>query len=177
MPNMILETYISERVQDNDFKSRLQALSIAEASMLEKLVDILSPSANMLKGLLAVADEIAIRDKQSLQMILEDQKVSMILGNEKLNRKEKAQQIRRALEQLRFPEFSKIRAEIDSLVIGLRNDYKVHLELPENLEGDRLSFVCKFRNPEELLVSAERQAALGKDPRLARIFGLMRGEI
>lgn len=168
----MLEEFIQSRHLDADFAARLRSYP---PGLLDELLASLQPSGNALRSLLQLLEEISRRDRLSLASLLEQEQLQAVLLREELNRKDRLRLYREVLEQLRYPELSRIRQELAGAVSELQRDCKLFPQLPKDLEGDTLEVTFSFRTPEELELIGQRCSAAAKHPALERVFRLLCG--
>lgn len=170
---MQLEQYIESRQLSEEFSTRLLQYPRVE---IEQLCSTLQPSANALKGLLQLVDEISKRDSTNPRTIFTAADLQQVLGQEQIPRKEKGKKYRQVLELRRYPEVAKIRKTLDDNCKQLAADCNLRLQLPKDLEGDSLSVSFSVRSPEDLLRYAKRLEAAAAHTATEKIFSVLRGE-
>jgi hypothetical protein len=173
---MEIKDYIAAKHVSGKLLSRLQALSGDDAGAVAALVEAINPSANALRGLLQLADEICLRDGVKMQQVLTVASIKAVLENDKLSRKEKQKEIRFELETVRYPVLSALRRELTQAQAELVRDTGIRLEAPVNLEGEMLFVSLSARSADEFGRLAEKLQSLALHPATKRIFELLRGE-
>ncbi len=109
----------------------------------------LRPGANRMKEIAENLLEISKRDDISVKSVLEKKEIKKIILS-KTGRKQKAEQVRKFIKTLRYPQFAEREQRINSKILSLKLPKNVKLKYPENFEGDHLCFEIKFRKPAEL---------------------------
>ena len=175
MIDQTIQSFISERYVTGVFRERLETLSTSDSSAVAQLVSQLQPSANFLRDVLDLAEEISARDGKAPHDILSEPGVREIILGE-LGRKDKQKRIRQYLESRRFPMRSKIAARLNMLQRVIQKNAGVRVEFPEDLEGDQLTCAISFRSADELSRVAEQLAGLKDATELKEMFSLLRGE-
>jgi hypothetical protein len=172
-----IERYIEERHLETSFGGLLRSFDLQTVDLICKLIRQLAPSGNALKGLIGLADEIALRDGKSLKDIFSDEELLEILGTEILGRKDKLARIRDYLELIRYPERSELEGKVARLTRELKAEFNLKLILPDELEGDAIEIKVSSRGPEELRGIAERITELSKSTKLRELFSILKGEL
>ncbi len=172
---MDFANYIQEKRVSGELLEILKTLNPADSTAVALLIQELSPSANTLRGLLQMAQEIAGRDAKSLSEILGDSKLLAVLEHEKISRKDKQKKVRLALEAMRYPEVQHVRQLVAGAQKELLDKFGLRAELPSNLEGDEIVFSVLVREPEELAAWAEKLRQMAGHPALKELFDLLKG--
>ena len=171
----VIGSFIEERRVDAKFQSRLNELQETEQVIVERLIQCLSPSANTLRELIRLAEEIAARESRSLLDVLSAEKINQLLEHSS-SKKERQRLIRQELEQQRFPKLHKLHAELNQYQTQLLNDLGLRLELPRDLEGDTLSLTISAKTARDFERQGAKITELSTHPALARIFSLLKGD-
>jgi hypothetical protein len=171
-----LESYIIDRKVDTRFAEHLRAMEQGGRNEVMALIDRLSPSANALRGLLRLAEEIAMRDKQSLAQVLGDESVRMILMNDKLGRKDSHARIVSLLEMKRYPERALLQTRIDKNVKQLVKEFGIQVHVPDELEGDTVQITLKARSCDELSEKIDSLSELGQHPACRELYSILLGD-
>jgi len=172
-----IERYIEDRHLETYFASLLRSFDLQTLDLVCKLIGQLAPSGNALKGLISLADEIALRDGKSLKDIFSDEELLEILGAEKLGRKDKLARIRDYLELIRYPERSELEGRVARITRELKAEFNLKIVLPEELEGDTIEIKVSARGPDELRSIAGRIASLSESGQLKELFSILKGEL
>lgn len=176
MWNEILNRFIAERRVSGTFLKVLENLSQEEVLLVQRLIEILHPSANSLRALLELANEVAARDGFSLTELLNRKQITQTLEAEGLRRKEKQRQLREILFSLRYPQFAETKALLQELQKELMTKYSVLLSLPPELEGEAISLTIRSNSSEQIKKSAEKLKILAEDPQLLKLFSVLQGD-
>lgn len=171
-----LESYINDKKVDTRFADHLRQIDGRDREQIIKIISHLGPSANTLRALLRLAEEIAQRDSQSLAEVIGDSSISAILSNDKIGRKDRQFKIISALEMKRYPERGRLQARVDANVKRLVRDFGVQVKVPDELEGDTLLISLKARSGEELNEKIASLADIGNHPACREIYAILLGE-
>lgn len=172
---LVLESYIQNRHIDGSLLRRIENLSREESDIVKLIIDSLSPSANTLRVFLSLADEISARDSLSLSEVFRAVQFEVICSNEKLSRKEKQKQLRILLENLRFPEITKVKGIIKSATDSVTKETGFLLALPDNLEGDVVKIEISFCSVHDLREIETKIGKLRESKSLQIIFDALSG--
>lgn len=173
---MDFQEYISDKHVPEELASQLLRLQGEDGECVHQLILLLSPSANALKGILQLAEEICVIRDCSLSTVFEGSEVQSILLNERMSRKEKQKFLRLQLEAVRFPTAGKIRQTLEGAQQAMLKSHGVRVHFPADLEGDRLEVKVFFSSPEELLRIASALNKVANDETLAQMFQSLRGD-
>jgi hypothetical protein len=173
---MTLDDYISEKRISGSLLERLKMLNAEDAAVLLFVLEAANPSANTLRVMLTLVDEICLREKKKFSEVLGGSHCVKIRENEKLSRKEKQKRIRLELESLRYPETKKVKDELAQAQGQVCAECGLKLKLPQDLEGDTMSVELLGQNPEDFQRLAGKLKLLAEHPATARMFKLLRGE-
>lgn len=154
----------------------LLGLGAVDREVVFELVNALDPSANTLRGILDRVREIGARDGKELREVLASPKISRILREEGLARKERQKKLRDALDAERFPERDKIQERLDECRRELTKACGAQVTLPDNLEGDEVTITLRVRSPEDLSERANRLERAAHHPLLDELFSVLRGQ-
>ena len=176
MNGSIREKFINERRVQGPLQARLASLVGAELELFERLLAALNPSANTLRALLDLLDDLACRDQVSVSTILNESEVQLILCDRDLSYKEKQQRLRRALNARRFPEMTRITRELTESCVALSRAYDIELALPHELEGDAVLVQLKLNSAAATGEAGAKLIALAADLRFKGLFRVLHGE-
>lgn len=171
----ILDSFIVERCVGGSMLSRLQRLPKASLGAVEELILHLQPSVNWLRDALDLTEEIAARDKVSLQDTLRDSDLNSVLNSD-IGRKDKQKRFRAILEAKRFPRRAQIQRRLKDLQREIARRHGFHVAFPEDLEGDQLTCTLTLRSAEELGGAAQQLVSLESSGRVDEMLRLLRGE-
>jgi hypothetical protein len=80
--------------------------------------------------------------------------------------------IKHALKQMRFPEITRIEAELKNKVRELKLPRQVSVVFPKDLEGDKITFILATRSANELKEVAQALAAI-PNPAIDELFSVL----
>ncbi|MCB0324744.1 MAG: hypothetical protein KDD69_14275 [Bdellovibrionales bacterium] len=172
---MELTQYITEKHVGGALRARLETLEAAERECIERVVCGLNPSANTLRALMGLAEEIGARDGMSLVEVFSSPEVTAALV-EQAPRKVRQKRVREVLHARRYPEIHAIKARLQQARQQVLVDCGLTLELPEDLEGDAIQVSLTVRSAEELARAAERMQQAANHPSTTTVFSILKGE-
>ena len=175
--NAALEIYVAEKRICGDLLDRITALEEGDAEALCWFVKELNPSANTLRGFIALLEEISRRESVPLCVLLSRQALRLIVQDAGWSRKEKQARVRRLLRRWRFPEMASIEDEMEREIAKLIEATGLRLELPQDMEGDSVSLLLRVRSPDDFPEIARKLLVLHQHPSSARLFSLLHGEV
>ncbi len=171
-----LGRYLAERQAPESFVRELLAHGSAEQAQLLCLIRLLRPSANTLRELVSMINEICRRDSMNWSTLFSDQAVIYALDeNREANAKDRHRELKQHFTRLRYPETARIEAELENCKRTLKRDCGFALELPKDLEGEDLSITLRFANREELNTMIRGLSSLEQHPALEKIFQVLQG--
>lgn len=170
-----LARYIEEKCAGDRLGAELAALEGGERAALERLIESLRPSANSLREMLRLAQEISRREGAALAEVLNCSDVAAALeaGG---SSKERQKRLRQVLERRRYPQLHKLQLELEKCREQILAELGLRLELPPDLEGDTLSVTISGRNARDFEVQGAKITELSAHPALLRIISLLQGE-
>ncbi|GEM_PF-4012314 len=173
-----LEEYIAEKRLDNSLAERLRALTAADRPTILELLEELDPSANTLRELFRLADEVARRDRSTISAVILGvrEELSATLANAKLGRKDRQRLFREALERRRYPVREQIRQELLACEERLLRELNLRCRAPQDFEGDTLEISATVRSAADLQQLAERLQQASDHPSFKRILDILKGE-
>lgn len=170
-----IAAYLVEKSIDGTFAARLSQSSAEDRLVIEQILKQLRPSANMLRDLLRLVDDICAREKIALSQLFGETEFSMVLFDDVRGQKDKLQKIKRQLEARRYPETQKIWQELEQCQRALMRETGLRIELPKDLEGDTLHCTVAFRSVTECTATIQKLTALKSHRAFERILSLLTG--
>jgi hypothetical protein len=149
----------------------------ADGGALERLAFALKISENHLRDLMDWLEEVALRDRVSIQAVLNAKAVDDIATDPRLGRADKLKRIKEHLRRLRFPRLAQTEDLIRAKIQALKLAPEIRLSVAPGLEGGNLRVEFTAANYDELKRLAEklRQAAEKSLP--GEIFELLAGQL
>lgn len=169
-----LKSYLESRKAPESLVSFIFCLTPTAIDRVCVLTDALRPSANTLRDILHLADEISARDGFPIENLLSSKEVSHIL--EHPDRKVRSKNLKDYLQELRFPQLAEIKQKLDSRVEEIANQVGLRLTLPQNLEGDTICANISIKTPDDCAKYAKILGDLEQSPALNEIFSILRGQ-
>ena len=170
-----IATYAAARRLDAGLRERLEQLELEAGDCVEELL-ALDPSANTLRDLIRLSEEICARDGIEFSALLQSPEVRAVFTRENASRKEKQKLLRAALEERRYPEVQKIRRQLEELRTSIRSECGVAIEYPQDFEGDSVSLSLSARSVEELQELAKKIEAAAAHPDMTKLFNALHGD-
>ena len=171
-----LATFKKERRPDSELSARLDSLAAEYHQLLGDILQGLRPSANNLREILRLSEEIAARDKLNLHSVFTLAGLDSILSNEKLSRADKTKKLKNELADLRYPERARMAARLRELQKELVKATGVRVKFPEDLEGDSLLIELRAKDTQQMRGHGESLSKTSEHPALREIFDILRGE-
>lgn len=121
-------------------------------------------------------EEIALRDRRSIHVILASKSVDDVATDPRLGRADRVKRIKERIRRLRFPRL----AETEDTICAKIQDLKLHPEIrvtvPPGLEGGQLRIEFAPASHAELKQIAAKLAEAVDKGSLAEIFDLLAGQ-
>lgn len=171
-----LAAYVEEKRAPRALARFLEELSPPASCLVRDLIEAVNPSANALRGLLRLADEIGVREEKKLEEVLDAAALRELAAVQGKSRKEKQKLLREELERMRFPELARVKARLEQLQQELLQSFGVRIELPPDFEGDQVSVKMVMSKPEDFRRAGRQLVLLADDLHLRELFSLLEGE-
>ena len=173
---MLLEEHLQSAQVGASFKRLVADLSAEDRESVESFAEKLEASSNTFRELLQLSVEIARRDSIELRDVLCQPVIleALAVGG---GRKNRQKCVREALERLRFPKLAEVREELEACVQEILSDTGVRVQLPTDLEGDKLSICVSAKSGQEFSSFATKVDKMSKHPKLERIYAILSGEL
>lgn len=175
MSQSIIQQFLDERRVEGALRENIEGLLPEHEPTLARLINELHPSGNTMREMLRLAREISVRDKQNLSEIFSESVLESLFRDGKLSTKEKQKKVRKYLEKKRYPEKSRLEDEALQLSRKIREKFGLHLQLPEDLEGDSIELQLSFRDGAQMKQFGERLVACADSEELSRVFQVLLG--
>lgn len=173
----ILAAFIAEKcVNDACLRQRLEAMSPDESDVVASLSEILRPSANALREILRLADEVCCRDGIKLVELFASEDFVALLSRLSGNAKDKQRVVRQFLERLRYPLKARTIESLEQCKLELVRSYGIKVDYPHDCEGDSINLTISARSKEELLAIGQKLSDMSNHASLERMFLLLEGE-
>ncbi len=172
----VLQDYIEAKKVDSALETRLRALGPLALDAVSQIISVTNPSANTLREVLRLAEEISARDGVSLGAVIGDSVFLELLSADGLSRKEKQKQLKLFLHRVRYPLSAAFKDRLKACQQRLLAKTGLKLDYPDDFEGDKIKLELSFRSPEELAEYGDTLLRLGSDEDCAELFALLKGE-
>jgi hypothetical protein len=169
-----LHVYLSEKQIVGHRRQEFDSLSGTDREVLIRLVDALKPSAGAFLEIIRLAREIAVRDRCSLQQVLEDAG-TWSAANTHGSAKQQTKLLTHALTRRRFPETARIEEKLERCRRSIAQDLGLRVEVPPDLEGDSLSLGVQFSSVDQLREIARKLDCLADHPSTSEMLLTLRG--
>lgn len=130
-----------------------------------------------MRDLMDWLEEIALRDRLTIEAILATQPISEIESNPRLGRADKVKRIKEAVRRLRFPRLAQTEESIRARIQELKLHPGIRLTAPPGLEGGRLRVELSASTSEELKGLTDKLAAATNTNTVKEIFALLAGDV
>ena len=148
----------------------------ASGEALLRLTGNLKLGENHVRDLMDWLEEIALRDRSTIEAILASNPITEIESNPRLGRGDKIKRVKEAIRRLRFPRLAQTEASIQTRIQELKLYPGIRLVAPPGLEGGKLQVELSVSSTEELKKLTDKLAAATSTNTLREIFALLRGE-
>lgn len=173
----MIENFILERRVDESLAARLRALDSSSRALVEQILERGRPSVSRVRELLTFAEEIAARDRSTLNDVLG---FHWSAANEQNSRGENSRELLerfiQSLNDARFPLQAKLRLRLDECVSVIRQDVGLTVQYPRDLEGERFEISVDVRDDAEAKKRAQQFSQLAEHPRFLELIRILRGE-
>jgi ParB family transcriptional regulator, chromosome partitioning protein len=142
----------------------------SEATALADLFQMLRPSLNRQRELLAFVDDISHRDELPVEQVVTAAVSQTDATNPDLDRSVRYARLRSALRSQRYPNLAKAEAERNKALRGIQLEPHMQLQPPANFEGRRYQLQLGFSSISELESQARRVSRLSKDPTVHKLL-------
>jgi hypothetical protein len=147
-----------------------------DAGALARLAIALKISENHLRDLMDWLEEIALRDRQSIQAILASKAVDDSATDPRLGRPDRLKRIKEQLRRLRFPRLAETEDRIHAKIHDLKLHPEIRLSVPPGLEGGQLRVEFTAASHDELRELAARLQEATEKAGMPEIFALLAGQ-
>ena len=171
-----IKTYLAEHELPMSVLELLGNLPPTDRQAVFALIAELRLGVNKMKELLSHLDDIALREGQSVAQIVQDSRIQRVLTDAALQGPQKAEQIRRIIRVLRYPQFTELEQRYQQTLQQLHIPKGVRVQTDRFFEDDRLSVGFQFQDPEELQRVAQQLVELSKQPELAEVLHIIQGD-
>lgn len=170
-----MQAYLAEHDVPMGELDLFNTLSVEDRRAVFALIISLKLGVNKIKDLLALLDEIALREQRPIHSILTDERIQALLHQEQTPTPQKADLVRRYLWEQRYPEFTKLEQAYQQAVKDLHVPTGVRLSTDRFFEDDRMAVEFRFRTPDELRQAAEGLVDLAGKSELQRLLDVIQG--
>jgi len=128
----------------------LAQFSENDKQSFSKLFAAINVGLNIQRELLTTCDEIAKRDNKSLTEIITSEKVISIMREYADDRKQCVHYLREYLRTIRYPNYSKIKHQVETSIKHLKLNHQIRLLPPSHFENDSWNLQISFKNTNHL---------------------------
>jgi hypothetical protein len=130
---------------------KLSTLGAEAAAAAADLLNTLQVGINIQRELLALIEEISLREATGIEALLADNSYRDLLADQDIERRQKAKLLRRKLKQRRFPAITEKEQHFAQLKQKHILGPNIQIHAPAFFEGTRYSLRCDFTNKKDLL--------------------------
>lgn len=146
----------------------------AERDALLALATRLRLGENQFRAVLDDLTAIAARQQSGLAEVLAGAAIQAVLQRG-LGRNEAIKALKQVLRRLRMPQLTAAEGQLAALVRRLALPAGARVELPPELEGDRITVALRAGSADELRAQAVALAAALSNPALDEMFAVLEG--
>lgn len=148
----------------------LTGFSDADVTSFLELFKALKLSQNKQTEVIALVQEIAIREERQPGEVLNSEEIGTILDHSELNRNEKGSKIRAYLKRRRFPTLTKVEERFSEELKALKLDEHIQITAPPYFEGGHYTLRMTFKNVKDFDERRKVLDAISKNPALRRLL-------
>ena len=131
---------------DPETGERLAAMGEEDLRAALSLLEKLTPGRNKRRRIVTLLEDIAHGEKTPIAQILRHPRLLEALADEKTNRPQKEQSVRKILRELRFPRLTELERKRGEAIQGLGLSSLVRFQAPDNFEGLEFHLDLVFSN-------------------------------
>ena len=161
---------LAEKQLDKNTALELSRVEEESRKRLTNILIALKCSASIQKEIVVNVIEIAIREQKAIPDILEEPELQQIIDSGDLNRRQKANHVRRYLRKRRYPILTQHENEFKEKLEALNLPGGIAIKPPPYFEGERWQAEIAFKDPDHLkkklirlkkLIESEKLHTLG----------------
>jgi ParB family chromosome partitioning protein len=141
-----------------------------DQSAVHELFSLLRMSVSKQKEVLAMACDIAGRDRKNLCEVLQSDMVRGIVDDDHLDRNQKTAMIRRHLKKVRYPHLTQAEAQYLATVRSLKLGPHMRIDPPAHFEGSTYTLSLRFASRDDLEAAYHTIGAVLQNPAVDSIF-------
>ena len=157
----------------------LDLYQLASDTMIElvKLFDHLKIGTNKQRELILLLKEISLREKISMQNLLNEKDVRQILTNTELDRVQRSRQIKDYLRRRRFPAIFSTKAKFEKIMNTLKLGETIKLIPPKDFETTTYTLSFQFKTHAELRELQSKLDTIIRNPELKEFLSDLKFEV
>jgi hypothetical protein len=148
----------------------LSEFSHEDALSLFERLKVLKLSQNKQREIIALVQEIAIREDIQPREVLESKEIRTILDRPELNRNEKGSKVRAYLKRRRFPALTIAEERFSRELRALKLNEDFHMTAPAYFEGGPYTLRMTFKTVRDFDERLKALDAVAKKPALKRLL-------
>ncbi len=148
----------------------MESMPRRSAEAVAGVFDILRPSLNQQREILAGLNELAALQEAGIESLLKDRELDRILNCADFDRGRRLNLFRSEIRRRRYPWLSRAEAEFFSRRKNLGLDENMDLKPPANFEDTKYTFTVRFSTAAQLCRSAEKLEKICRHPELHAIL-------
>jgi ParB/RepB/Spo0J family partition protein len=161
---------VTEEIISFEAAVALSDFSHEDAVSFLELFKVLKLSQSKQTEVIALVQEISIREELQTGDVLQCAEIMTILDRAELNRNEKGSKIRAYLKRRRFPTLTKAEERFSKELKALKLDEHIHMTGPPHFEGGLYTLRMTFRSIEDFEERRKVLDAIAKNPALRRLL-------
>jgi ParB/RepB/Spo0J family partition protein len=161
---------VTEEIISFEAAVALSEFSREDAVSFLELFKVLKLSQSKQTEVIALVQEISIREELQPGDVLQCAEIMTILDRAELNRNEKGSKIRAYLKRRRFPTLTKAEERFSKELKALKLDEHIHMTGPPHFEGGLYTLRMTFRSIEDFEERRKVLDAIAKNPALRRLL-------
>ncbi len=127
-------------------------------------------SVSKQREVLALAHDIAGRDRNSVGEVVQSARIREILNDAEMDRNTKAAAIRRHLKKIRYPSLSQAETRFQEALSRLKLGPHMRIDPPEGFEGLTYILTLRFKNRRDLDRAYQKLGAALENPAIGSLF-------
>ena len=153
-----------------DVALSIGALGPADQSAVQAIFTQIKMSVSKQREIMALARDIAGRDRISVSAVLQSDPIRSIVENHEVDRNVRVARLRRQLKQTRYPHLSEAEAHYQRTVGLLKLGPHMRIEPPEGFEGLTYTLTLRFKTCRDLHAARRKLGAALQNPLIESIF-------
>ena len=146
------------------------AMPIDDQNAAHELLTRIPMSVSKQREVLALALDIAGRDRKTLAEVVQSARIREILDDAEMDRNTKAATIRRHFKKTRYPHLSHAEARFHEALSRLKLGPQMRIDPPAGFEGLTYTLTLRFKSRRDLDQAYQKLGAAIKNPAISSLF-------